>query len=214
MRFRLVLLAVAVIGVPGVTAAAAGSPAIHTALPCYLPQQAVRMYGSGFHAGDRYSVALDHTPIGTGTVRAGGAVSGRLSSGSVAAGAHRVLHRIQVTDGSLLARVGFHTSAFDATFSPSTGDPRTLRVRYTVDAIGLSSPAGAAVYLHYVDPAGRPRLNAGIGRTSGVCGSLHSIRHRLFPLEVTAGTWRLQFDLDRSYSAAAQPRIVRQVAVG
>ncbi len=214
MRLRFALLAALSVAVPAAAAPGAGAPVIRTALPCYLPDQAVRIAGSGFRAGDRYAVTLDHTRLGTGTVKPGGTVAGELSSGSPPAGAHRVLHRIIVADGTLEARVGFHTSAFGASFSPAVGDPRALRVRYTVDAIGLTAGPGAKVWVHYVDPRGRTRRSAAIGVTSGVCGSLHSIRHRLFPLAVGAGVWRLQFDLSRAYSAATRPRIVRLVAVG
>ncbi len=214
MRLRLVLLAALAVVVPAAAAPGTGAPVIRTARPCYLPDQAVQIAGSGFRAGDRYTVTLDHTRLGTGTVKPGGTIAGELSSGSPAPGAHRVLHRIIVADGTLTARIGFHTSAFGASFSPAVGDPRALRVRYTVDAIGLSARAGAQVWVHYVDPSGRLRRSAAIGTTSGVCGSLHSIRHRLFPLAVRAGVWRLQFDLSRAYSTATQPRIVRQVAVG
>jgi hypothetical protein len=213
MRRPVALLLAAAVAGPAVAAPAAGVPTIRTALSCYLAQQDVRVSGTGFHGGDTYSVTLDHTPLGTGKVRANGTISGRLSSGTLPAGAHRLLHRIVVADGALQARVGFHTSAFGASFSPASGDPRTLRVRYVVDAIGLSAPGGALVWLHYVDPRGRLRRSVGIGRTRGVCGSLHSIRHRLFPLSATRGLWGLQFDLSPAYSTATRPRIVRQVAI-
>jgi hypothetical protein len=212
MRFRLALLAVAALAAPG--AAAADAPTIHTTLPCYLPNQEVRLAGTGFHAGDQYKVTLDHTVLGTGAVRADGTISGRLSSGTVPAAGHRVLHRIIVADGARQARVGFHTSAFGASFSPASGDARSLRVRYTVDAIGLSAPSGSTVWLHYLDPVGRVRQDAAIGKTSGVCGSLKSIPHRLFPLRIRTGVWQLQFDLSPTYSAATQPRVVKRVSVG
>jgi hypothetical protein len=204
MRHRLALTAALAVAAQAAAASGAGPPTIQTARPCYLAGQAVRITGSGFHAGDRYSVTLDHVKVGTGTVRTGGAIGGELSSGPAPTGSGRGLHRIIVTD---------HTSAFRATLSPASGDPRTLRVRYTVDAIGLSAPAGATVWLHYVDPLGQVRRSVAIGRTSGVCGSLHSIRHRLFPLAVRAGVWGLQFDLSPAYSAATRPRIVRQIAL-
>ncbi len=212
MRFRLALLAGAAVAAPPV--AAADAPEIHTALPCYLARQAVRLSGAGFHAADRYSVSLDRTLLGTGTVRPDGTLGGSLSSGTLPTGSHRVLHRILVADGALEARVGFHTSSFGASFSPASGDPRTLRVRYAVDAIGLGRAGGTLVWLHYVDPFGRVRRSLAIGRTRGVCGSLQSIRHRLFPLPPRRGVWRLQFDLSQAYARAARPRIVRQVVVG
>jgi hypothetical protein len=214
MRFRLVLLAAAVLLGPGFAAADAPAPAIQTSLRCYLPGQQVRVTGSGFHPADSYSVMLDRTLLGTGLVRADATISGRLSSGGVPAGMHQVIHRVVIADGALQAGIGFRTTAFGASFAPVTGDPRTLRVRYAVDGIGLAAPAGALVWLHYLDPEGAVRLSSAIGRTRGVCGSLQSIRHRLFPLRVGRGAWQLQFDLHKRYATGSRPRIVLKVAVG
>jgi hypothetical protein len=213
MRFRAVLLATTLLAAP---ASAEGGPAvIVTARACYLADQQVALSGKGFVGGDTYSVTLDHTVLGTGRVAANGSISGTLSSGTLARGVGEVLHRIIVNDGSLQARVGFHVSAFDASFTPGVGDPKTLRVRYTVNAIGLSAPQGSVVWVHYINPRGQLRRSVAIGRTKGVCGSIHrSIPHRLFPLRATPGTWRLQFDLDPAYSTNTRPRIVRDVAVG
>jgi hypothetical protein len=187
---------------------------IHTSLRCYLPRQEVRITGGGFQPADHYSVMLDHTLLGTGLVAADGTISGRLSSGRVPATLHRVIHRVVVADGALQAGAGFRTTAFGASFSPTSGDPRTLRVRYAVDGIGLSAATGTIVWVHYVDPQGTVRRSAGIGRTSGVCGSLHSILHRLFPLRVSRGSWQLQFDLHKRYAPGTRPRIVLKVGVG
>lgn len=214
MRLQLALLAAAAPLAPGFAAADAPVPAIRTALRCYLPGQEVRVTGSGFQPADRYSVMLDRTLLGTGLVRSDGTMAGRLSSGGVPAGMHQVIHRVVVADGALQAGIGFRTTAFAASFAPATGDPRSLRVRYTVDGIGLSARAGALVWIHYVDPVGRLRLSTPIGRTRGVCGSLQSIRHRLFPLRVGRGAWQLQFDLHKRFGAASRPRIVLKVAVG
>jgi hypothetical protein len=214
MRLRLALLAAAVLLAPGFAAADAPGPAIATALRCYLPGQEVRVTGSGFQAADRYSVTLDRTLLGTGLVRADGTIAGRLSSGGVPAGMHQVIHRVVIADGALQAGIGFRTTAFGASYAPPTGNSRTVRVRYTVDGIGLSAASGALVWLHYVDPHGVVRLSAAIGRTRGVCGSLQSIRHRLFPLRVSRGAWQLQFDLRKRYTTGSRPRIVLKVAVG
>jgi len=213
MRLRFGLLAAALLAAPA--SAQDAAPVITTARACYLAKQQVALAGSGFHAGDTYSVTLDQTLLGTGTVNPDATISGTLSSGGVAHGAGRVLHRIIVADAALQARVGFHTSAFNASFYPGVGDPKTLRVRYSVNGIGISSPVGSIVWIHYLSPAGRVRKSVPVGRTTGVCGSLHrSAPHRLFPFRTTPGTWRLQFDLKQKYSPRTRPRIVRAVAVG
>ena len=213
MRLRVGLLAAALLAAPA--SAQDAAPVIATSRPCYLPRQQVALSGSGFHAGDTYSVTLDHTLLGTGTVSPASTISGKLSSGTLPRGVGRVLHRIIVADAALDARVGFHTSAFDASFAPGVGDPRTLRVRYSVNAIGLSSPVGSIVWVHYLNPGGRLRKSVPIGRTTGVCGSLRrSALHRLFPFHPTTGRWRLQFDVRQKFSPRTRPRIVRDVAVG
>jgi hypothetical protein len=213
MRLRAGLLAAAFLAAPA--SAQDAGPVITTSRACYLAKQQVALAGTGFRPGDTYSVTLDHTLLGTGTVSPDMTISGTLSSGTLGSGVGEVLHRIIVNDGGLEARVGFHVSAFDAYFTPGVGDPRTLRVRYTVNAIGFSAADGSIVWVHYLTPAGRLRRSVAIGRTKGVCGSLHrSILHRLFPFRTTPGRWRLQFDLKQAYSPKTRPRIVRDVAVG
>jgi hypothetical protein len=192
---RVGLLAAVLLAAPA--SAQDAGPVITTSRACYLANQKVALAGTGFHAGDTYSVTLDHTALGTGVVNPDTTISGSLSSGSLGKG------------------VGFHVSAFNASFAPGVGDPRTLRVRYSVNAIGFSAPQGSIVWVHYLTPAGKLRRSVPIGRTKGVCGSLHrSILHRLFPFHTTPGTWRLQFDLKQGYSPKARPRIIRDVAVG
>ncbi|HEY5197866.1 MAG TPA: hypothetical protein VIJ51_12655 [Solirubrobacteraceae bacterium] len=213
MRLRVGLLAAVLLAAPA--SAQDAGPVITTARACYLAKQQVALAGTGFGPGDTYSVTLDHTLLGTGTVNPDTTISGSLSSGTLGKGVGEVLHRIIVSDGTLQARVGFHVSAFDASFAPGVGDPRSLRVRYTVNAIGFSAPQGSIVWVHYLNAAGHLKRSVAIGRTKGVCGSLHrSILHRLFPFRATPGTWRLQFDLEQGYSPKTRPRIVRDVAVG
>jgi hypothetical protein len=214
MRVRVGLVAAAFLAAAPASAQDA-VPTVTTARACYLPNQAVALAGGGFRPGDTYSVTLDHTLLGTGTVMPDTTISGTLSSGKLAKGVDETLHRIFVADGAVQAHVGFHVSAFDASFAPGVGDPKTLRVRYSVDAIGFSAPDGSIVWIHYLSPQGHLRKSVPIGRTTGVCGSLHkSILHRLFPFHTTPGRWRLQFDVKPGYSPKTRPRIVRDVAVG
>ncbi len=213
MRLRVGLLAAALLAAPA--SAQDAGPVITTARACYLANQQVTLAGTGFRAGDTYSVTLDRALLGMGMVNPDMTISGSLASGKLGRGVGEVLHRIIVTDVELQARVGFHVTAFDASFAPGVGDPKTLRVRYTLNGIGFSAPQGTIVWIHYLDPHGHIRRTVPIGRTKGVCGSLHkTILHRLFPFRPTSGTWRLQFDLKQSYSSHTTPRLVREVAVG
>lgn len=189
---------------------------VRTALPCYLPEQTVRISGSGFSPSATYSVILDRVALGPGTVAPDGTIAGSLSSGKLAPGTHERRHRLQVTDGANIGRVGFSTTAFDALFTPSAGNPRTLRVSFAVYGIGLGHNGPTAVYLHYLDPRGHLLATTQLGHTLGACGNLAGAPPRaLFPFHTVAqGKWMLQFDTRRSYAATNSPRIVRAVAVG
>ena len=189
---------------------------LKTELPCYLPDQTVQIAGRGYRPSATYSVILDRAALGPGTARADGTIAGSLSSGALAPRAHEIRHRLQVTDGANIGRAAFSTTAFDAEFSPSAGNPRTLRVSFSVYGIGLGHSGPATVYVHYLDPRGHLLATAAIGRTAGACGDVRNARARpLFPFHhVAAGTWTLQFDTNRSYSSANKPRIARSVAVG
>jgi hypothetical protein len=189
---------------------------VSTQLPCYLRNQTVRISGAGYSPGASYSVILDRVVIGHGTVEADGSIAGSLSSGDLAHGVREQRHRLQITDGSNIGRVGFSTTAFDAAFAPASGDPRTLRVRFSVLGIGLGHNGPAIVFIHYLDPRGHLLKTVTVGRTSGACGNLtRSSPARLFPFQhVVAGKWQLQFDTRRAYGPGNEPRIVRTVAVG
>jgi hypothetical protein len=82
-----------------------------------------------------------------------------------------------------------------ASFSPSRGDPQTLRVRFTVRGFGRGNP----VYLHYLAPGRHFVKTVGLGFATGSCGYLRTGLRRLFPFRVRPGTWRLQFDTQGRY---------------
>jgi hypothetical protein len=70
-----------------------------------------------------------------------------------------------------------------------------------------------AVYLHTVDPRGRLRRTARLGRATGACGDLTSRRRTLLPFRPVRGTWRLQLDPWRTYRRTTRPRVVQPVRV-
>ncbi len=105
-----------------------------------------------------------------------------------------------------------------------TGNPRTRHGRYSVYGFGLGpaspdsaagDPAPVGVYLHYIGPKGAAIRTVQIGITSGPCGSLPlTIEHHLFGFSPVPGTWHLQFDTARRYSASSVPRVVHVVTIG
>src|SRR3954452_14225750 len=191
--------------------ATAQAAMVVTDRPCYLEQKRVELTGAGFQAGASYTGARDGQPIGSGTVAADGSVAGAFGSDVLPAGIAEKSFDLAVSDGTTQASSAFRVSAFRALFTPSRGNPRRLRVRFSV--FGMLN-AGLPVYLHYVRPDGTAARTVYLGRTKGACGAVPETRKRqLFPFGARAGRWLLQFDTQRAYRTTARPRIVRAVAV-
>jgi hypothetical protein len=211
-----------VTGVTGVTGAE-GEPQLSTDLPCYLANRIVQLNGSGFPASTTYAVTLDQAGAGFGHVSAAGAISGTLTSPALPAGTTQATHQVMVLSPGATATTQFDVTQFGASYAPQAGNPRTLLVRYSVYGLGLGpsdpndptgDPAPVGVYLHYVGPRGTAIRTVQIGITSGPCGSLPlTIEHHLFGFSPVPGTWHLQFDAARRYSAGSVPRVVHVVTI-
>jgi hypothetical protein len=115
---------------------------------------------------------------------------------------------VLLADASAAAPAPCHVGAG---FSPSRGNPQTLRVRFSVRGFGSGRP----IYLHYLAPGRRLVRTVGLGLGRGRCGSLTTARRRLFPFRsVSPGTWRLQFDTRGRYARhPGAPLVVLQVPV-
>lgn len=200
---------------PAQPPATAGSgPSVSTDVGCYLAARTVKISGSGLTPGAPYAVFLDGHALGPGTTASDGSFAGTLSSGRLHRGASHAIHTVTVDQGSARATAQFQTTDFNAYFSPTTGNPRTLRVRFSVFGFAPGATDPVPLYLHYSSPTGRT-TTIRIGRTHGPCGTLSRTReHHLFPFSPSAGSWRLQFDASERYSAASRPRVVRTVSVG
>ena len=89
-----------------------------------------------------------------------------------------------------------------ADFSPGTGNPSTLRVRFQVNCFNLLRTR-STVYVHYVRPNGKVRRTISLGRARGTCGLIRrTARMRLFPFRAEKGRWVLQFDTNKAYRRA------------
>jgi hypothetical protein len=208
-------------GATGATGATGPSgPQLITDLPCYLANRVVQLTGTGFPASSTYAVTLDQGGAGFGHTSSTGGVSGTLTSPALPAGTTTATHQVMILSPGGTATAQFMVTQFGASFSPTTGNPRTLVVHYSVYGFGLGPvgpsgiPASRSVYLHYVGPAGTKVRTVEIGVTSGPCGSLPlSHLHHLFGFTPSAGTWHLQFDTSKRYSARSVPRVVRNVSI-
>src|SRR4051794_9302705 len=193
------------------SAATASAAMVVTDRPCYLEERKGELTGAGFQPGATYTVLRDGQSIGQGTVAADGSVAGGVGSGVLPAGIAQKAFDLTLSDGGNQASSSFRVSVFRAMFSPSRGDARHLRVRFSV--FGLLSDR-LPVYVHYVRPDGTPSRTIYLGRSRGSCGSLPQTRlRRLFPFGARSGRWLLQFDTQARYRRDARPRIVRAVSV-
>jgi hypothetical protein len=186
-----------------VAPALAGAAEITTDRACYLDKRGVTLSGVGFTPGAPYQVTLDGQPItgGTGKVDPAGGVTGTFVPRLADQGARIKQHTytLAVQEGSNRAVTQFTVTKFAADFAPASGNPKTLRVRFSVFGFGLAA-AKPDVYLHYVRPTGKVRKTIRLGRAKGTCGAIErTARRRLFPFEAERGNWKLQFDTSAKY---------------
>ena len=164
---------------------------------CYLQGSRVGVTATGF-APSTVTVRRAGTVIGTATADDIGAVQARFDAPQVPEGHRESKPVLELSDGTTRATTRLPVTRFRASFSPSTGDPATMLVRFSVEGFGLLD-AQPDVYLHYVAPDGRLRETVALGRARGVCGHLRTPNpQRLFPFRPRAGTWTLQFDTRKS----------------
>jgi hypothetical protein len=202
----LAAVAAALAVVLSASAAVAGSkPQIVLDPGCYLSSGGGLLTGSGFRPNGTWTAKLAGTKqIGTGHIDARGAIRARFTAPKYHGTQGTRQLTLSVTDGPHVASTTFLMTPLDASFSPRTGDPRTLRVRWRV--LGLGPRHG--VYVHYVQPNGTLKRTLRIGTTRGDCGSLKTGPIALFPFRYSYGTWTFQIDASREYRATTTPRLL------
>ncbi len=182
---------------------AVAAPQIRTERRCYpapsAPTAPVAFTAGGLDAGRPYVIALDGTDVVSGTTEATGAVAATIRIPRLRASHGSVTHTLVVTEGANTATTTFGVARVFASFSPATGDPNRLRVRFagTGFAMQKSKPN---VYVHEVAPGGRVARTFALGRATGQCGTIAPTRRmRLFPTPPRHGAWHLQFDTSKAY---------------
>lgn len=172
---------------------------------CYLSSATGLLTGSGFRPNATWTAKLAGTKqIGTGRIDARGRIRARFTAPKYHGTTGIRTMTLSVTDGPHVASTTFQLTPLTASFSPHDGDPRTLRVRWRV--LGLGPNHG--VYVHYVAPNGKLKTTLRIGTSRGDCGVLKTGLIALFPFRYTYGTWTLQVDASRRYSARTTPRLL------
>ncbi len=203
MRRAVVLvlaLAAALAAVPSAVAAT-----LKTDTRCYQASQTqdVVVSGTGYTPLKPVSISRDGEAFGTATADAGGAFAVKFPADELGRKDLEKVFTLTATDAAVnTAATRYRTSKVFADFSPHSGDPQRLMVRFAIQGFGLVRQQ-ASVYLHYVAPNGRSRRDVRLGTARGTCGKISrsKLRH-LFPFEAERGRWILQFDTNRKYTRA------------
>jgi hypothetical protein len=201
MRCLLAASALALLLVP----AAAHGATVQTDRTCYLQTDKtnVTVSGNGYTPDRPYSVLLDGTALtgGLGTMDAGGAMQGAFAPPMLADDELERTFSVQVASDALTAGSMFTVTRLKANFSPSSGDPTKLRVRFSVAGFGLATH-NPNVYVHYIAPGGELKQTVRLGKATGQCGRIaKTAKRRLFPFtEPKLGKWQLQFDTTKTFT--------------
>jgi hypothetical protein len=196
-----------VLGAALVAAPAASAATLTTDTGCYQETQEVVLNGAGYTPGSTVTVMRDTAALGTATADAAGGFQRKFVTPEIAGDQREAVYNLTASDAVNTAATTYRATKVFADFSPGSGDPRRLRVRFTVAGFGLARPA-ASVYLHYVRKStGRVRKTIRLGTARGTCGAIGQTRkRRLFPFAPQRGTWILQFDTVRHYERATSRR--------
>lgn len=112
-------------------------------------------------------------------------------------------YELSLVQGAVRATTTIRSARVAADFSPTTGRPSTLRVRFSVFGFGMATPAGKPmpkVYVHYVDPRRKLRRTISLGAGATPCGTIRrTALRKLFPFSPRRGSWTLQFDTNATY---------------
>jgi hypothetical protein len=195
-RIRPVLLAAALVAA---APAAADAATIELNRSCYLTEGVVGLSGSGFAVNAPVTVTQNGQQIGTAQTNALGSFQVSYSAPAVSETQRQTAIDVSATDGVNTASTSSKVSAFNADFSPSSGNPRTLKVNFEADGFNLLGGSASTVYLHYIAPGGKRKMTKRLGKAQGACGQLSTRKRKLFPFAAKRGTWRLQWDTRKTY---------------
>lgn len=187
-------------------ASSASAATLTTDTRCYQETQEVIVNGTGFLPSSVVTVMRGDEILGSTQTDANGAFRNKFDTPELPEDVRERLYRISATDITNTAQTSYRATRIFASFRPRTGNPSTLKVRFSVFGFGLVRKR-APVYLHYVRPGGKAARTLKLGTATGVCGAITQTKQRrLFPLEASQGTWILQFDTRARYERATSKR--------
>jgi hypothetical protein len=192
------------------TATTASAASIATARRCYVPGAKVPATAQGFAPRTSLTVTVDgrvlRYPDGSlPSTDANGGYKNAFFAPYLKGTQTQRRIPVSASDGTSSARTSFTiTRATGGDFAPSQGDPRTLKVRFSVWGFALRSGRNARTYLHWIRPNGQLRASAGLGATRGDCGALRTRPRRIFPFAAEVGRWLLVIDTHPRYRVHAK----------
>jgi hypothetical protein len=190
---------------PATLGAEAREPAVRLTPGCYLSGERGLLAGTGFAPETAWAARLGRDrALGTGRTDADGKIRARFTAPVYHGTMGTRELTLSVTDGEQRAKTTLRMTPLTASFSPRTGDPATMRVRWRV--LGLASRRG--VYVHYIRPDGTLRRTIRIGATRAPCGTLKTGPIALFPFRYAYGRWTFQVDTARAFSRETVPRLL------
>jgi hypothetical protein len=124
---------------------------------CYVTGEQAWISGSGFAPRAPITVTRGAEPVPTASASGAaadnsGAFRRTILVPEVPGGLVESQVEVTATDGTATGRTFLNIARVTASFAPTTGDLRTLRVSHVVSGFGLAEER-PSIYLHYVSPA-------------------------------------------------------------
>jgi hypothetical protein len=187
-------------------APAADAATLTTDASCYQETQEIVLNGTGFAPMSVVTISRGSTALGSAQTDAKGAFRNKIDTPELPDTVREREYTLSATDAATTATAMYRATRIAATFTPRSGNPSTLKVRFAINGFSLVAH-NASVYLHYVRPSGKVQRTIRLGTATGLCGVIArtQLRH-LFPFKASKGTWILQFDTRKSYQRATFKR--------
>ncbi len=199
------LLATLVAGAASAPAASAEAT-LKTETRCIQETLEVIVNGTGFAPSSIVTISRDDKVLGSTQTDANGAFRNKFATPELRENVRERLYSVSATDSTNAAATSYRATRIFASFRPRSGNPSTLKVRFSIYGFGLVMRR-APVYLHYVRPDGSAARTIKLGTATGVCGAIAQTKERrLFPFEASQGVWILQFDTRSKYERATSKR--------
>lgn len=184
---------------------ASANPAVTLAPTCFQSGAKGLLTGTGFQESSTWTAKLgDDRTLGSGHTDDKGRIHAKFTAPVYSGTSGTRQLTLSVSDGTSRASTKLRMTPLTASFTPRTGDPATMRVRWRV--LGLAPNHG--IYVHYIRPDGTHRRTLRIGTSQAPCGSLKTGPIALFPFRVGFGRWTLQIDTTQRFSKVTVPRLL------